>query len=403
MRTAVFRSGVPYLLVFSFVGRLPSSMAALAFVRLIVGDGLGYAFASIVTALYILGGMAGQPVLARFVDRSGRRRPVLFGAALVATAAFVVMAIAVPTLLWLAAVAAFTAGFATPPLESVLRSLWPAIFLDATARRSAYAVDAAVQELAFVFGPLFTASGILLFGVSGNVLAMAGIGLVGTLVFAAHPRLRRVTPTAPHGANHGSPLARDVFRRLLLLVIAIAAPVGALTITATAYAERSGEAAISSWAIALNGLGALTGALVTARFPLRAAAERLLRPLGLALAILYLTTAFATAPIWLWLTFAGISGLALPVLLTQVFTHTPAIVMAAHSNEANAWVISAFAVGNVIGTILAGQAIGAAGAIAGIPIAALSCGAIAILGAAQAGAGALRATDAVTDPESAAQ
>jgi predicted MFS family arabinose efflux permease len=176
-------------------------------------------------------------------------------------------------------------------------------------------------------------------------------------------------------------------------MVAMAISVGALTITATAYAERAGEASISSWAIALSGLGALTGALLTVRFPFRVAPGRLLRPLGLVLAALYLPMAFADAPVWLWLVFAGVAGLTLPVLLTQVFAPTPAVVDARHGNEANAWVISAFAVGITVGTIVAGQVIGATGAAAGIPITVLVCGAVGMLGAAQAGSRAFRLVD----------
>jgi MFS family permease len=393
VRAVLRRSGVLYLLATSFVGRLPSSMAALALVRLVVDAGGGYAFGSTVTAVYILGGMVGQPVLARIVDRTGRRRPVLVGAAFAATAGFVVTALVVGTLPWVAVLAALVAGLATPPLESVLRSLWTVLFADPAERNSAYAVDAGVQELAFVIGPLLTAGGILVLGASGNIFAMAGVGLVGAIAFAAHPRIRRTDPIRPEGA-HGSPLARGPFVRLLVLVIAIAAPVGALTITATAYAEQAGDASLSSWAIALNGLGALTGAVLSARFPFRTAPEGVVRRLGILLAALYLPTAFSGAPVWLWLAFAGISGLLLPVLLTQVFALTPALVDAHHGNEANAWVISAFAVGNAGGTILAGQIIGAAGAAAGITIAALACGAIGILGSAQAGRRALRRIEA---------
>ncbi|MDL9977965.1 MFS transporter [Microbacterium sp. ASV49] len=392
VRTVLRRSGVPYLLATSFVGRLPSSMAALALVRLVVDAGGGYAFGSTVTATYILGGMIGQPVLARVVDRTGRRRPVLVGAAVAATIGFVVTAFTVASLPWLALGAVLVAGLATPPLESVLRSLWTVLFLDPVERNSAYAVDAAVQELAFVIGPLLTAVGILVFGAAGNVFAMAAAGLVGAVAFAAHPRIRRTDPIKPEGA-HGSPLLRAPFVRLLILVIAIAAPVGALTINATAYAEMAGDPSISSWAIALNGFGALTGALLTARFPFRAAPERLVRRLGVMMAALYLPTAFFGAPVWLWLTFAAISGLLLPVLLTQVFALTPALVDAHHGNEANAWVISAFAVGNAGGTILTGQILGAAGTSAGITIAAVACGAIGMLGSAQAGRRALRRVD----------
>jgi predicted MFS family arabinose efflux permease len=207
--------------------------------------------------------------------------------------------------------------------------------------------------------------------------------------------LRRTAPILPHGGTHGSPLVRGSFLRLLVLVVSMAASVGALTITATAFAEARGLPAISSWAIALNGAGALTGALLSARFPFRRAPERLARILGLVLATLYLPTAFSGAPVWLWLAFATVAGLFLPVLLTQVFALTPALVDAHHGNEANAWVISAFAVGNAAGTILAGQVVGVAGAAAGIPIAALLCGAIGMLGAVQAGPRAFRRVETV--------
>ncbi|KHK97147.1 hypothetical protein LK09_12825 [Microbacterium mangrovi] len=370
-------------------------MAALALVRLVVDGGGGFAFGSTVVAAYIVGGMVGQPVLARVVDSTGRRRPVLLGAAIAATAGFAVTALTVQALPWAALVAVLVAGLATPPLESVLRSLWTVLFADPVERNSAYAVDAAVQELAFVLGPLLTAAGILLFGATGNVLAMAAAGLLGAIAFAAHPRIRRTEPVAPSGETHGSPLVRGSFLRLLVLVVAMAASVGALTITATASAEDRGIPAFSSWAIALNGLGALTGALVTARFPFRVAPERLVRRLGLLLAALYLPTAIAGAPEWLWLVFAAVAGIFLPVLLTQIFALTPALVDVHHGNEANAWVISAFAVGNAGGTIAAGQIIGALGAAAGIPIAVLVCGAVGMLGAAQAGPGAFhRVADA---------
>ncbi|WP_160423829.1 MFS transporter [Agromyces seonyuensis] len=385
MRNVLAVRGVPYLLATSFVGRLPSSMAALAFVRLVLDAGGGYGFASTLTAVYIVGGMVGQPVLARIVDRTGRRRPVLVGAAAAATLGFAGAALAVSVSPVATLVAGLVAGLATPPLESVLRSLWPAFFPDPRERTSAYAVDAAVQEIAFVVGPLLTAGGILVFGADGNVLAMAAVGLVGAVAFAIHPRIRRAEPILPPvGDAHGSPLGSPPFRRLLVLVVTMAVSVGALTITASAFAEAAGEPALSSWAIALNGLGALVGALLAARFPFRAPPERLVRRLGLVLAAGYLPTAIALAPVGLWLVFAALAGLTLPVLLAQVFALTPALVEEHHGNEANAWVISAFAVGNAGGTILAGQVIGAAGPTTGILVAVLVCAGIGLAGAAQA-------------------
>jgi MFS family permease len=351
------RDGVRYLLATSFVGRLPTAMSALALVRLVIDDGGSYALASVLSSAYIVAGMVGQPLLARVVDRSGQRRLVLVASAVVATAGFVATAllIAHPA----AAVAAVSvAGLATPPVEPTLRSLWTSIFSDGTQLRSAYGVDAAVQEIGFIVGPLVTALGIALLGADGNVVLMAVLGLVGGLLFAAHPRLRSTgMPRRSPGEHHGSPLASPAFRRILVTVVGVAVPVGALAVLATAYADSHDRPGIGPWTVALNATGALAGALLVARFPLRATPAQALRPLALSLAVLYLPLAGWGLPAGGWLAAALASGLSLPPLLTQVFAQTPLAVREHHANEANAWVVSAFAIGAAAGTLLSGFAV----------------------------------------------
>lgn len=383
MRTVLRRDGVRYLLLTSFVGRLPTSMSALALVRLVVDHGGSYGFASVLSSAYILAGMAGQPLLARAVDRSGRRRRVLLAGSLVATVAFVATAFLVGSPA-LALVAVTIAGLATPPIESTLRSLWTTLFDSPPELRSAYAVDAAVQEVGFVVGPLVTALGIALFRADGNVVLMALIGLVGGTLFAAHDRLRRVevAPRAP-GEHHGSPLASPAFRRLLVTVMGVAVPVGTLAVLATAYADAQDRPGLGPWAVALNATGALAGALLMARFPLRTTAARALRPIAAALGVLYLPLALWALPPAGWLAAALLSGLALPPLLTQVFAQTPLAVRDHHANEANAWVVSAFAIGATGGTLLAGFAIEAYD-VRGIGVAVGIGAAVAVLAAAAA-------------------
>ncbi|MBU1588047.1 MAG: hypothetical protein KKH51_08890, partial [Actinobacteria bacterium] len=111
---------------------------------------------------------------------------------------------------------------------------------------------------------------------------------------------------------------------------------------------------VSAWAIALNATGALAGALLFARFPPRATAATLIRPLGGLLAAVYLLTAIVALPVWAWLAAALLTGVLLPPYLTQVFTQTPGSVLPIHAVEANAWVISSFAVGIAAGTLIAG-------------------------------------------------
>jgi MFS family permease len=378
--------GVPYLLGTSLIGRLAQAMSALALVRLVVGQGGDYASASILSATFVVAGMLGQPLLSRLIDRTGHRRSILTTSSVIATAGYLGTAAAAVALPPLGLVAVVAAGFFTPPIEPALRALWPELAGPARLT-SAYALDAAVQEVGFIIGPLATIVGIALAGPQGNVVLMGALGLVGGLAFAAHPRLARFTPADPaqySTGRHGSPLAEPALRRLLIAVSAVAIPVGALTIVATRYASLVGDPDLASWAVAMNGVGALLGAVLAPRLLPRLPAARLLRPLGIGLALLYLPTAAMSLAPPLWLALALIAGVLLPPFLTQVFTHTPVTVDDRHQTEANGWVISAFATGIAIGTLLSGFLIEGRPGGTGIVSAVTVSVALGLLGAAQA-------------------
>jgi predicted MFS family arabinose efflux permease len=162
--------------------------------------------------------------------------------------------------------------------------------------------------------------------------------------------------------------------------VAAGLPIGVLTISAARLATLGGAPTLNGWALAINAGGALTGALLVARFPLSAAPARALRVLLLLLAVLYLpTAAFGLTPA-LWLVGAFLAGLALPPLLTQVFAITARTTPESGLTEANGWVISAFSVGIGVGTALAGALAGAAGT----PGAAIAVGGASVVAAAGA-------------------
>lgn len=374
------------------IGRLPTAMAALALVRLVVDSGGDFAFAAVLTAIFVIAGTIGQPLLGRIVDRYGHPRAVIVGAATIATLSFIGTALLFTTTPAISIVLVGMAGLATPPIESILRGLWPRMFPESRTLSSAYAIDLAVQEIRFVVGPMVTAAGIVLFGATGNIVLMAALGFAGAVVYAGSPEMRHTaravvteddeTAIERH-PRHGTPLASAPFRRLLLLVLGAAVPVGAFTISATAYATSLGRPELGPLALALNAAGAVVGAALIARWPLSPPAERAVRPLAIALALLYLPTALAVAPPPAWLAAAFVSGLCFTPLLTQIFALTPRIVPHQHAIEANAWVISIFAVGVASGTLLAGITIDAAGIDAGIPVAVLLVVSTGLLGAVQ--------------------
>jgi MFS family permease len=357
-------------------------MSALAIVRLVRDQGGEFGTASLLTSVYVIVGTVGQPALSRLIDRTGRSRPILIGSAAIATLALVGLAQVAVTIPLLGVLLAATAGFMTPPLESCLRSLWVRIMTPGPQLHAAYSLDAGAQEIMFVIAPLLTALGILVFGPQGNIVFMAALGLAGTVAFALHGRLRRVEiEQHPIGHRHGSPMTSAPFRRLIVALFAVGLPVGVLTITATGFGELVHANSVSSVALAVNAAGALTGAVVTARWPFRMPPARAIRPIAAALAVLYLPMAFIHAPTAVWLVFSYLAGLSLPPLLTQVFAQTPKVVPETQLNEANAWVISAFALGIAAGTLVAGYCAQALPGGAGLSLAIGIGSAVALVGA----------------------
>jgi len=357
------------LLATSLVARLPQAMAAIALVRIVLDAGGTYGFAGALTSTYVLTSTLSAPLLSRIIDRTGRPRPVLVGAATVSSLAFVCIALTVRDHALVGAAAALVAGIATPPVEPALRSLWPRIMSPGRQLVRAFGVDAAVQEIIFILGPLATAVAAALLGARGAVVTMAAFGLAGTALFCLHGVLGAPASAARDGHGHASPLRTAALRVLVLAQVMAGVPVGVLTITAAAHADRLGDSALAGWGLAVNACGALVGAVVIARWPVRIAAERALRLALLGLAALYLPTAWIQADRIGWLATALVSGLFLPPFLTQVFAVTEHVCPPGLLTEANGWIISAFGVGIAAGMFGAGLATdqwSAAGTVGGV-------------------------------------
>lgn len=348
-------ASTPHALVLlgsSLVGRLPTAMAALAIVQLVRLDGGGFALAGIVTAVYIVAGSAGQPLLSRLIDRRGRTGVLILSAA-VSSCAFVAVATLSASLPVLAAIGAAAAGFFAPPLEPSLRSLWPRLVAGGAPLKAAFSLDAGAQEILFIVGPLLTVGGIAAFGATGNILFAAVLGIVGTIAFALNPVSRRTHTDERTDAPRVSPWTSHQFRRVAVFAFAAGLPVGVLTIVATYVEESRAIAGLSGWALALNALGALIGATVLAVRPLRAEPSRAIAVCGLLLAVGYLPLAFSS-PTPVWLVCAVLAGLLFPPTLAQIFEVVGGIAAPAALNEANAWIVSAINVGVATGTLAAG-------------------------------------------------
>lgn len=353
-----------YLLATSLLGRLPGAMAALAIVQLVRSASGDFGFAGLITAVYVIAGAVGQPLLGRLIDRLGQVA-VLTASGILSFLAFTGMALTLEPLPGLAMALAAAAGVFTPPLEPALRALWPRLVAPGPQLKAAFSLDAGAQEIIFIVGPLLTVVGIAVFGPVGNLLFAGALGLVGAVAFVldAAPRAAS-TSRGSGGPRHPgvrSPILIPAVARVAVFTFGIGVPVGALTIVATASEAARSSEGLAGWMLAVNALGALVGATVVGIRPLGSTPARLLTVCGVLLAVGYLPLAATALPIWAYIAVAGISGLMLPPTLGQVFERISELSPAAALTEANGWVVSAMTLGVGAGTLAAGAVVGAAG------------------------------------------
>jgi predicted MFS family arabinose efflux permease len=356
-----------YLLFTSLLGRLPGAMAALAIVQLVRSTSGDFAFAGLITAVFVVAGAVGQPLLSRLIDRVGQVA-VLAVSGILSFLAFIGMALTLDTAPGAAVALAAAAGIFTPPLEPSLRALWPRLVSPGPQLKAAFSLDAGAQEIIFILGPLLTVAGIAAFGPTGNLLFAGGLGLIGALAFILNPAPRAAS-TQRRGdvAAHSrvrSPILLPAVARVAVFTFGIGVPVGALTIVATASEAARTDAGLAGWILAVNAVGALIGATVVGIRPLGSTPERLLALCGLLLAVGYLPLALTGLPTWAYVVAAGISGLMLPPTLGQVFERISQLSPTAALTEANGWVVSAMTLGVGAGTLVAGVIVGTSGTAA---------------------------------------
>ena len=180
----------------SLLGRLPLGMTALALLFLLRGEGYSYGAAGIGVAGYTVAVGIGAPIAGRRVDRVGPAR--VLGARAVLYAVFAAAIVALALLdagLAPITLAAVACGLSMPPLSATVRIVWPR-FAPSELRSTAYALEAALQEIFFLGGPLLAAGLAALDPVAG--VAGAGVAcFAGTLATARLPPVRE-TPASRH-------------------------------------------------------------------------------------------------------------------------------------------------------------------------------------------------------------
>jgi MFS family permease len=370
--------GVARIVCAALIGRLPNGMAPLATVLLLRGEGRSYAVAGVVVAAGSIASAIGWPLWGRLADRIGQV-PVLVPLGIAYPAAFSLLALLATQGAPVAAlvVCSTLAGATLPPLGACMRALWPSLLATQGLRDTAYALEAWLQELFFVFGPLITAAIAVLASPWAAVLAAAAFAGIGTLWFALTPSVRALE-RSPRSPSRAGALGSAAVRTVMLSTFATGIAFGVVEVTMPAFGEAHGSRAQGGFALSCFALGSLLGGVwVGTRPPSRGLATRF--TLALAALALALLPPLVAPSIPVMCALMLIAGVPIAPMFASSYGLVDELAVPGTTTEAFALLGTAIVAGLSLGTSVSGAAIDQFGLTGALAVAAPCVGAAALL------------------------
>ncbi|HMJ36986.1 MAG TPA: MFS transporter [Baekduia sp.] len=361
--TALVRvPGVLRTMSLALLARVPLAAIGLLLVLQVRHLGHSYALAGVCSGACALGMAVGSPILGRAIDRVGQP-PVLLLAGAAVTAASVAFALLPAG----APVAAFLAlaglvGLAQPPVGACVRVIWRRM-LDAADFSALVTLDATLQELAFLIGPL------LLVGVAQFLGAAAALAVTGVLLgatsalFAVLPETQRLGGADPAADDAprtfgSSALGVPGVRTLLAIAASMGVAFGATELGIITMADHLDASGMAGILFALWGAGSFAGGLAWARY---AGVHEAVGTMLMLLVVLGITSAALAAVPGVWPLGAALvlAGAAVAPLFGVLYAAMGDVAPDATLTEAFSWETSAITAGIALGSAVAGAVAGA--------------------------------------------
>ena len=355
-RSVLSVPGAARLFATALVARLPQGMAPLAVLLLVRGATHSYAAAGLAVGASALATAVCAPLLGRQVDHRGRGR-VLLPLAAGQAVMYGLLVLAARSNAGAAALIALAAlsGALLPPVAPVVRALLREVIDDVDVRETAYALEAVIQEVLWITGPLFVA---LVIAVSSPDVAVALLGAVclgGTLLFLRSPLLRPGTADADTGADRRkrrSALASPELRALLGPVALTGTGLGAIEVGLPSLALHAGSRPASGLLLAMWSLGSMAGGLWYGARAWRSPLARRYRIL-LVLAVLCTAPLIAARSIPAGVVCSLLAGVTIAPVFSCQYALVGRSVSPGSETEAFTWISAA-----LIGGLAAGSALG---------------------------------------------
>ncbi|MDQ2582439.1 MFS transporter [Saccharothrix yanglingensis] len=308
---------LPWLLLWSMLGRthLPATPLAVSF--LMAGWTGSYAVAGVVGGALTLGmGVAG-PVRGRAADRSPAGRLLLVTALGYGTgiAALGLLPAVLPGGAWpVAVVVGFLTGSSTPPVTAMSRASFPRLAKGA-AQSAVFTVEASMQEVMYVVGPALAATVVAVWNAQVALWLCGVLAVFGALGFAG--ALRRAgldEPVARERPAGGRTLLADGSLALALVTaMFLVASLVSIDMVIIAWARDLGRPAVAGVLTAVWGIGSVVGGLIAGGLTgrVRFARRMLLMALGVAPLVLVLPPVLDPSSVWLIGLVLGVGGMAI--------------------------------------------------------------------------------------------
>lgn len=337
------------------VGRLPMSMLGIATVLTVSSMVRSYSLAGAVSATMLLSQCVTAPVIGRLADRLGQARVLRPVIALHVSGLLAMVTVVVSGLgSWPLFAAGVIAGGSFPPIGSFVRTRWRHRVGHGDALRAAFSLEAAIDELVYIVGPLLVVLLAWLVAPWAGLVMAALLTAMGGLAFSGM-RSSQPPPSRVASAKDSAPRQP----RLLLLMLAglgFGSVIGSIEVSMVAFGEQEGSRLISGPLIAVFSVGSILAGLCYGARRWTIGRWQLL--LGATVLL-----AASTVPLWL---VADVRGMALAIAFAG-FAFAPALILTyelvdelvsvGRETQGFAWIQTSLGGGLAAGAGLAGQII----------------------------------------------
>ncbi|SDY53186.1 MFS transporter [Herbiconiux ginsengi] len=350
-----------------FLARVPAAILGFATFLLFQRTTDSFALGGLVSGVVIATGAVMGPVLGRLADRHGQRRLLrIFAVTHLLSVLLLVIAghAHVPALLFV--VLAGIAGATVAPIGSFTRARWSHRYGDAPQLKTAFALEAILDEMVWIIGPAVAALIAAAVDPAVGLVLSGACGFAGSLILAA----QRATDTPPHEPDTEvrrpgfTPLGSARLMAVLIAGFVVGVSFGVDNVSAVAISQRDGVPELAGVILSVYSVGSILGGFVLGALPDRLSPFRLFVATALFLAVAFAPLAFAPDTIWI-MVFGFFAGAAVTPYTVGANRAVEALVPRRVVTEALSWANTAILAGMALGGPLGGLVVDAAGPRAG--------------------------------------